>query len=102
MPVIAAESSTGVFVRAMVETEGEAGRWVLGCDSYLSIGEVVDVWKRVTGWEAEVEEVDAKAMHERFKIPLEVLDAPRFIAEFGYTGSLDVMMPAAGDTDKLI
>ncbi|RHZ50890.1 hypothetical protein CDV55_100925 [Aspergillus turcosus] len=93
IPIIAAGESTGVFVRAMVEGEGEAGRWVLGCDSYLSIGEVVDVWKRVTGWEVEVEEVDAQVMHERFKIPLEVLDAPRFIAEFGYTGSLEVMMP---------
>jgi hypothetical protein len=66
---------------------------VLGFDSYLSLGEVVDVWKRVTGLEAELEEVDAQVMHERFKIPWEVLDAPQFIAEFGYTGSLEVTMP---------
>lgn len=93
MPIIAAESSTGVFVKAMVETEGETCKWVLGFDSYLSLGEVVDVWKRVTGLEAELEEVDAQVMHERFKIPWEVLDAPQFIAEFGYTGSLEVTMP---------
>lgn len=55
--------------------------------------EVVEVWKRVTGWEVEAEEVDLQEMHERFQIPWEVLDAPRFIAEFGYTGSLEVMMP---------
>jgi NAD(P)-dependent dehydrogenase (short-subunit alcohol dehydrogenase family) len=95
MPIIAAESSTGEFVRVMIESEGEndTERWVLGCDSYLSMGEVVDVWKRVTGWEVEVEELDLQEMHERFKIPWEVLDAPRFIAEFGYTGSLEVTMP---------
>jgi uncharacterized protein YbjT (DUF2867 family) len=93
VPIIAAESSTGEFVRAMVESESETGQWVLGCDSYLSMAEVVDVWKRVTGWEVEVEEVDVREMHERFKIPWEVLDAPQFMAEFGYTGSLEVMMP---------
>ncbi|PKX93377.1 uncharacterized protein P174DRAFT_513768 [Aspergillus novofumigatus IBT 16806] len=95
MPIIAAESSTGEFVRAMVESESESesSKWVLGCDSYLSMEEEVDVWKRVTGWEVEVEEVDVQEMHERFKIPWEVLDAPRFIAEFGYTGSLKVTMP---------
>jgi uncharacterized protein YbjT (DUF2867 family) len=93
VPIIAAESSTGEFVRAMVESESETGQWVLGCDSYLSMAEVVDVWKRVTGWEVEVEEVNVREMHERFKIPWEVLDAPQFMAEFGYTGSLEVMMP---------
>ncbi|GFF27689.1 isoform 3 of NmrA-like family domain-containing protein 1 [Aspergillus udagawae] len=93
VPIIAAESSTGEFVRAMVESESETGQWVLGCDSYLSMAEVVDVWKRVTGLEVEVEEVDVREMHERFKIPWEVLDAPQFMAEFGYTGSLEVMMP---------
>ncbi|GFG18969.1 isoform 3 of NmrA-like family domain-containing protein 1 [Aspergillus udagawae] len=93
VPIIAAESSTGEFVRAMVESESETGQWVLGCDSYLSMAEVVDVWKRVTGWEVEVEEVDVREMHERFEIPWEVLDAPQFMAEFGYTGSLEVMMP---------
>ncbi|KAF7179164.1 hypothetical protein CNMCM7691_008095 [Aspergillus felis] len=95
VPIVAAESSTGEFVRAMVERESEreTGSWVLGCDSYLSMGEVVDVWKRVTGWEVGVEEVDVREMHERFKIPWEVLDAPQFMAEFGYTGSLEVMMP---------
>ncbi|KAF4174888.1 hypothetical protein CNMCM8694_000646 [Aspergillus lentulus] len=95
MPIIAAESSTGEFVRVMVEREGESesGKWVLGCDSYLSMEEVVDVWKRVTGWEVEVEEAELQEMHERFKLPWEVLDAPGFIAEFGYTGSLEVTMP---------
>ncbi|GIC94880.1 uncharacterized protein Aud_002210 [Aspergillus udagawae] len=93
VPIIAAESSTGEFVRAMVESESETGQWVLGCDSYLSMAEVVDVWKRVTGLEVEVEEVDVREMHERFEIPWEVLDAPQFMAEFGYTGSLEVMMP---------
>ncbi|KAH1663211.1 hypothetical protein KXV31_000719 [Aspergillus fumigatus] len=91
LPIIAADSSTGEFVRAMVE--GPPGTWVLGYDSYLSMEEVVEVWKRVTGWEVEAEEVDLQEMHERFQIPWEVLDAPRFIAEFGYTGSLEVMMP---------
>ncbi|EAW20560.1 uncharacterized protein NFIA_029920 [Aspergillus fischeri NRRL 181] len=91
LPIIAAGESTGEFVRAMVESA--PGRWVLGYDSYLTMEEVVDVWKRVTGWEVEAEEVDLQEMHERLKIPWEVLDAPRFIAEFGYTGSLEVMMP---------
>jgi NAD(P)-dependent dehydrogenase (short-subunit alcohol dehydrogenase family) len=89
MPIIAAGESTGTFVKALID--GPAGRWALGSDSYLTMGEVVDVWKRVTGYEVATEEVNVQVMHERYNIPWEVLDAPQFIAEFGYTGSLEVM-----------
>ncbi|EPS26066.1 hypothetical protein POX_c04442 [Penicillium oxalicum] len=91
MPIIAAGESTGTFVKALIDNP--AGQWVLGSDSQLTMGEVVDVWRKVTGYEVVTEEVDVQVMHERHNIPWEVLDAPQFIAEFGYTGSLKVVSP---------
>lgn len=68
MPIIDAAESTGLFVRALVEDE-EAGKRLLAYDSYLTIAEVV-------GKEAAFVEVSIELMHERFGIPVEVLDEP--------------------------
>ncbi|KAF7589494.1 hypothetical protein BBP40_004248 [Aspergillus hancockii] len=87
MPVIAARESTGAFVRALIE---EAPRTrLLAYDSYLSMGETVDVWARTTGHEVELVEMEAEAMHDQFEIPWEVLDAPGFISEFGYAAGIE-------------
>ena len=86
MPIIAARESTGAFVKALIE---EAPRTrLLAYDSDLTIGEIVEVWSRATGTEADLVEVEAQKMHEQLGIPWEVLDAFLFIGELGYAGGI--------------
>ena len=87
-PVIDARESTGAFVRALVEDE-DAGKRLLAYDSYLSVEEVVEMWSRVVGKEVGFVEVSIEVMHEQFGIPIEVLDGPAFISEFGYMGGVE-------------
>ncbi|KAH7391491.1 hypothetical protein BKA64DRAFT_696213 [Cadophora sp. MPI-SDFR-AT-0126] len=87
MPIIDPGKSTGPFVQALVETE-EPGKKLLAYDSDLSMGEVVNIWSKVTGKEAIVNEVTVDFMHKQFGIPLEVLGGPAFIEEFGYMAGL--------------
>jgi hypothetical protein len=90
MPIIDAVESTGVFVRALVEDE-DAGTRLLAydTDSYLSIGEVVETWSKVVGKEATFAEVSIQVMHELSGIPIELLDGPAFVSEFGYMGGIE-------------
>ncbi|KAE8146523.1 hypothetical protein BDV25DRAFT_143622 [Aspergillus avenaceus] len=87
MPVIAARESTGAFVAALVGEEPRTR--LLAYDAYLSMGEIVDIWSRAAGVEAELVEVDCAELNRRFGIPWEVLDGPAFIEEFGYTGGVE-------------
>jgi hypothetical protein len=41
------------------------------------------MWSRVVDQEAGFMEVSTKAMHKQFGIPIEVLDGPAFISQFG-------------------
>ncbi|KAB8070531.1 hypothetical protein BDV29DRAFT_32658 [Aspergillus leporis] len=87
MPIIAARESTGAFVSALI---GEAPRTrLLAYDSYLSMGETVEAWAKATGYEADLVEMKAEAMYDRFGIPWEVLEAPGFISEFGYAAGIE-------------
>jgi hypothetical protein len=88
MPIIDQNNSTGPFVRALIEDDG-AGTNFLAYDSYLSIGEIADLWSRASGKEANYVEVSAEIMHQQFGILKEVLDSPGFINEFGYMGGVD-------------
>jgi NmrA-like family len=90
MPIIDPVASTGPFVRALVEDE-EAGTGLLAydSDSYLQMGEVVKMWGRVVWREAAFVEVPLEVMHGRFGIPVEVLDGPAFISEFGYMAGVE-------------
>jgi hypothetical protein len=90
MPVIGPKESTGPFVRALVEDE-DAGTKLLAYDtnSYLTIGEIVDLWFKASGKDAEHVFVTAEVMHQQFGISKEVLDAPGFISEYGYLGGVD-------------
>ncbi|PVH83326.1 putative hscarg dehydrogenase [Cadophora sp. DSE1049] len=87
MPIIDAAKSTGPFVQALIETE-EPGKKLLAYDSDLSIGEIVDIWSKVTGKETVLNEVTVDFMHMQFGVPLEVLGGPAFIEEFGYMAGL--------------
>jgi hypothetical protein len=66
----------------------------------LSVGEVVEMWSRVVGKEAGFLEVSTEVMHGQFGIPIEVLDGPAFISEFGYMGGVEgVIEPGQLKTD---
>lgn len=67
----------------------DAGKRLLAYDSYLSVGELVEMWSRVVGKEAVFVEVSIEVMHGQFEIPIEVLDWPAFISEFGYMGGVE-------------
>ncbi|KAJ5133795.1 uncharacterized protein N7443_004580 [Penicillium atrosanguineum] len=95
IPVIDTQGSTGHFVRALIEDE-PAGTRLLAYDSYISMEEIVEVWKKVTGHNIEVVEMNAETMRREFGIPLEVLDAPWFIDEFGYTGGIEGVIDHEG------
>ncbi|OJJ65884.1 hypothetical protein ASPBRDRAFT_49429 [Aspergillus brasiliensis CBS 101740] len=88
IPIIDTPSSTGPFVHALVEHE-PAGTNLLAYDSYLSLDEVVDIWAKTMGKQAELVTVTAEHMHAEFNIPWEVLQAPLWIDEAGYMGGID-------------
>lgn len=88
MPIIDPVTSTGPSVRALVEDE-EKGTKLLAYDSYMTISEIVDTWSEATGKEGVFVEVSAVRMNKEFGIPIEVLDAPGFIAELGFMGGVD-------------
>jgi hypothetical protein len=87
LPIVDATESDRAFVRALVENE-DAGKRLPAYDSYLSVGEVVEMWSKVIGKEARFVEVSTEVIHKRFEIPIEVLDGPAYISEFGYTGEV--------------
>jgi hypothetical protein len=95
MPIIDPKESTGPFVRALLENE-QPGVKLLAydADSYLTTQEFVDVWSSATGKDATLVTVTIDFMHEKFGIPMEVLEAPAFIVEFGYTGSMKLTEPS--------
>ncbi|KAL3430217.1 hypothetical protein BDV09DRAFT_202333 [Aspergillus tetrazonus] len=90
IPIINAPSSTGRFVKELILNE-QPGTKLLAydTDSYLSVLEAVEVWSRRTGEKAEIITISAEEMRERFGIPMEVLDAPLAIDEFGYMSGVE-------------
>ncbi|KAB8269276.1 hypothetical protein BDV30DRAFT_251482 [Aspergillus minisclerotigenes] len=87
IPIIAARESTGAFVKALIDEPPRTR--LLAYDSDLSLEDIVDVWTRATGSEADLVEVEAQEMHKGLGIPWEVLDAFLFIGEFGYAGGIE-------------
>ena len=92
IPIIDPTTSTGPFVRALVETEPARTR-LLAYDSYPTMSEIVDIWQRASGKEAVVRVFTLQQMHEILKLPMEVLDGVGFIEEFGYTGRVKLVEP---------
>jgi hypothetical protein len=88
MPIIDPVTSTGPFVRALFEEE-EKGTKLLAYDSYMTISEIVNTWSEATGKEGMFVEVSAEKMNREFGVPIEVLDAPGFIEEFGFMGGVE-------------
>ncbi|KAJ5081523.1 hypothetical protein NUU61_009787 [Penicillium alfredii] len=83
LPIIDTAQSTGPFVRALVEDEAP-GTKLLAYDDYLSIDEIVSVWSRVIGEQVQLVCMTVQEMHDTMGIPIEVLEGPAFVGEFGY------------------
>ncbi|KAL4948909.1 putative hscarg dehydrogenase [Aspergillus filifer] len=90
MPIIDTGASTGGFVRELVVTES-AGLKLLAHDrdSYLSMDEVVQIWERVTGGKAALETVSLSELYAASGVPIEALEAPIAIEEFGYMAGVE-------------
>ncbi|KAI1816968.1 NAD(P)-binding protein [Poronia punctata] len=87
IPITDEDDSVGDWVHALIEGE-EPGTKLLAYDSYLTIDECIEIWKRITGKEARLESLSLKEMHERTGHPYEVLWAPAYIEEFGYMAGI--------------
>lgn len=87
-PIVNPETSTGPFVRALVEEE-EPQTKLLAYDSLLTMDECVKAWSDVTGKESSFVQMERVEMSKKTGIPLEILDGPSFIGEFGYMGGIE-------------
>jgi hypothetical protein len=92
MPIIDPKTSTGPFVRALIETE-PAGTRLLAYDSYPTMAEVVAIWRKASGQDATVHTLTLQQIHETLNLPMEILDGIGFIDEFGYTGGEKLTEP---------
>lgn len=88
MPIIDPVTSTGPFVRALVEDE-DPGTKLLAYDSYPSMSQIADIWSEATGKRGIYVEMSAEVMNKEYGIPIEVLDAPGFVSEFGFMGGVE-------------
>lgn len=88
LPIVDPKQSMGPFVRALIEDEAP-GIKLLAYDSYLTTGDVVDEWSKASGKDATFVPISVQTMHEKMKLPWELLDAPSYLTEFGYTAGID-------------
>lgn len=90
IPIIDPTKTTGTLVRALIEDE-DPGTTLLAYDSnsYLTVGEVVDLWSEASGKPIEYVEVSVETMHQKFGVSNEMLDGVAALKEYGYMGSSD-------------
>ncbi|KAK7954559.1 hypothetical protein PG988_015253 [Apiospora saccharicola] len=98
-PVLDIAASTGPFVRCLVEDE-PANTNLLAYDEYLDVDGLMQAWTeavRDTSPSSEQQQeqlqpqfvqMDIHEMNRTIGLPLEVLEAPPFIEEFGYMGGV--------------
>ncbi|KAK6833908.1 hypothetical protein PG987_008602 [Apiospora arundinis] len=103
MPVLDIEASTGPFVRCLVEDE-PSNTNLLAYDEYLDVGGLMRAWTEAVESTAENDsssssskkpqpprfvQMDLHEMSRATGLPLEVLEAPPFVEEFGYMGGCE-------------
>jgi len=62
-------------------------------DSYLTFGEICDIWSKASGNEADFMTVAVQILHEELKIPMELIASVPALEEYGYTGLMKVIGP---------
>ncbi|KAK7911323.1 hypothetical protein PG985_013804 [Apiospora marii] len=101
MPVLDIAASTGPFVRCLVEDEPPNTN-LLAYDEYLDVDGLMQAWTKAvadsssSGQEQEHSppprprfvQMDIHEMSRATGLPLEVLEAPPFVEEFGYMGGV--------------
>ncbi|KAK8100254.1 hypothetical protein PG999_010628 [Apiospora kogelbergensis] len=97
MPVLDVETSAGPFVRCLVEDEA-AKTNLLAYDEYLDVDGLMRAWTEAVSATADDSssphlqprfvQMDLHEMNRATGLPLEVLEAPPFIEEFGYMGGV--------------
>ncbi|KAJ5098288.1 hypothetical protein N7532_005289 [Penicillium argentinense] len=94
MPIINVPRSTGPFVRALVEDE-EPRTKLLAYEDYLSIEQVVNIWKKALGKEFRLIQLTMEAMREKPGVPREILLGAAYLGEYSYcAGVSNVIKPA--------
>ncbi|KAK8035407.1 hypothetical protein PG993_010402 [Apiospora rasikravindrae] len=93
MPVLDIAASTGPFVRCLVEDE-PANTNLLAYDEYLDVDGLLRAWTEAVSSDDEYwlqpwfVQMDLHEMSRATGLPLEVLEAPPFVEEFGYMGGV--------------
>lgn len=100
MPVLDIAASTGPFVRCLAEDE-PANTNLLAYDEYLDVDGLMQAWTEAVGDSPPYEQQQQSpplqprfvqmGIHEMSRatgLPLEVLEAPPFVEEFGYMGGV--------------
>jgi NmrA-like family len=88
MPVILHEESTGKFVQALIENE-DPGTKLLAYNIYPTLGDITEIWSKVSGKTADIVEITPEIMHEQSGLPWEVLEGALYLPEYGYMAGVD-------------
>lgn len=93
MPALDVAASTGPFVRCLVEDE-PANTNLLAYDEYLDVDGLMRAWTEAVSATSSNQpqprfvQMDIHEMSRATQLPLEVLEAPPFVEEFGYMGGV--------------
>lgn len=95
LPIIDAKTSTGPFVKALIEDEQPGvGLLAYNTNSYLTYRQIRDIWSRASGKEVEYVERGVEFLHQTFHLPMEILEVLPALGLFGYTGSMSLLEPS--------
>ncbi|KAK7421618.1 hypothetical protein QQX98_002085 [Neonectria punicea] len=88
LQIIDVARSTGHYVRALVEDE-EPGTKLFAYEDDLNIAEIIDVWSKVSGEEAQHVQMSIQSIHEISGVPIGFLEAAAYLTEYSYTAGLE-------------
>ena len=94
-PVIDTEVTFGLLTRSLILHEGP-GVKLLACDCHVTVEQAIAAFKKFTGKSARFQGVTMQQMVEITKLPLEVLEAAAYLAEYDFMDGVEgkVIRPA--------
>ena len=87
LPTLNPRETMGPLVQALIEDEPPKTK-LLGCDSHLTIAEMLTAWSKASGKEAVLTPISMETMRNS-GIPIESADAVSFSVEFGFTAGME-------------